>query len=133
MYIDQKKIYDLNNIYYNLPDAEKNQKDDILKMVKELQNNFLDNIWNKVYKQHKGDTAETKKDKKKNIDKYLDKLKKIMDDNEIELSDTMYEIRGSIAEINDRLDPINKKLYKVKKINKMKQNQYKKLLRDMLI
>ena len=56
-----------------------------------------------------------------------------MDDNEIELSDTMYEIRGSIAEINDRLDPINKKLYKVKKINKMKQNQYKKLLRDMLI
>ena len=50
MYTDQKKIYDLNNIYYNLSDAEKNQKDDILKMVKELQNNFLDNIWNIVYK-----------------------------------------------------------------------------------
>ena len=43
-----------------------------------------------------------------------------MDDNEIELSDTMYEIKGLIAEINDRLDPINKKLYKLKKINKMK-------------
>ena len=56
-----------------------------------------------------------------------------MDDNEIELSDTMYEIKGLIAEINDRLDPINKKLYKLKKINKMKQNQYKKILRDMLI
>ena len=72
---DHEKKY-LHDRYCNLPDPEKNQRDDILIKIIELQNNLLDIIWNMVNKQFKRDTKEDKTDKKKSINKYLEGLKK---------------------------------------------------------
>ena len=60
VYDNQEEIYDLYFIYYNLSDAEKNQKDEILKKVEEIQNNSLDMIWNMVYKQTERVTEKVK-------------------------------------------------------------------------
>ena len=114
----RKKIYELYDKYYNFLDAEKNQRDYILIKINELQNNSLDIIWNIVRKPIKRNTEKVKTDKKKNINKYLQELRQIVKGNEIELLNTMNDIRSLIAEIKDRLEPINKKLCKVKKINK---------------
>ena len=114
----RKKIYELYDKYYNLLDAEKNQRDYILIKINELQNNSLDIIWNIVRKPIKRNAEKVKTDKKKNINKYLQELRQIVKGNEIELLNTMNDIRSLIAEIKDRLEPINKKLCKVKKINK---------------
>ena len=98
--------------------AEKNRKDDILKKVEEIQNNSLNMIRNIVYKQIKRDTEKVQTNKKKNINKYLEELDKITEDNDIELPGTRSDVRSLIAEINDRIDSINKILYKMKKIKK---------------
>ena len=98
IYDNQEEIYDLYSIYYNLSDAEKNRKDDILKKIDEIQNNSFDMIWNIVYKEIKRGTGKVKTDKKKNIYKYLQELQKIVNDNDIELSDTRSDVRSLIAE-----------------------------------
>ena len=74
-------MFDLFDKYYSLS------------KIKELQNNSFDNIWNIVYKQYKRDTDEVKTDKKKSIDKYLQKLQKIVYSNDKELSDTVFNMR----------------------------------------
>ena len=74
-------MFDLFDKYYSLS------------KIKELQNNSFDNIWNIVYKQYKRDTDEVKTDKKKRIDKYLQKLQKIVYSNDRELSDTVFNMR----------------------------------------
>ena len=74
-------MFDLFDEYYSLS------------KIKELQNNSFDNIWNIVYKQYKRDTDEVKTDKKKSIDKYLQKLQKIVYSNDRELSDTVFNMR----------------------------------------
>lgn len=74
-------MFDLFDKYYSLS------------KIKELQNNSFDNIWNIVYKQYKRDTDEVKTDKKKSIDKYLQKLQKIVYSNDRELSDTVFNMR----------------------------------------
>ena len=74
-------MFDLFDKYYSLS------------KIKELQNNSFDNIWNIVYKQYKRDTDEVKTDKKKSIDKYLQKLQKIVYSNDRELSDTVFNTR----------------------------------------
>ena len=108
IYDNQEEIYDLYSIYYNLSDAEKNRKDDILKKIDEIQNNSFDMIWNIVYKEIKRGTGKVKTDKEKNIYKYLQELQKIVNDNDIELSDTRSDVRSLIAEISDRIGSINK-------------------------
>ena len=74
-------MFDLFDKYYSLS------------KIKELQNNSFDNIWNIVYKQYKRDTDEVKTDKIKSIDKYLQKLQKIVYSNDRELSDTVFNMR----------------------------------------
>ena len=109
--------------------AEKNRKDDILKKVEEIQNNSLNMIRNIVYKQIKRDTEKVQTNKKKNINKYLEELDKITEDNDIELPDTRSDVRSLIAEINDRIDSINKILYKMKKIKKNEIESLEKILK----
>ena len=109
--------------------AEKNRKDDILKKVEEIQNNSLNMIRNIVYKQIKRDTEKVQTNKKKKINKYLEELDKITEDNDIELPDTRSDVRSLIAEINDRIDSINKILYKMKKIKKNEIESLEKILK----
>ena len=71
-----------------------------------------------VNKQFKRDTVEDKTDKKKSINKYLEELKKIIDDKDVKLSDTMREKRGLDVEINKIFRSIYKKLNNAEKINK---------------
>ena len=71
-----------------------------------------------VNKQFKRDTVEDKTDKKKSIIKYLEELKKIIDDKDVKLADTMREKRGLDVEINQIFRSIYKKLHNAEKINK---------------
>ena len=76
------EAYDVNEEIYCLCDSyhiftDKEKKADIVKKIKEKQDNLLDKIWNIVYKKRKRDTVEIKTDNK-DINKYLHKLKKLL-------------------------------------------------------
>ena len=76
------EAYDVNEEIYCLCDrchifTDKEKKADIVKKIKEKQDNLLDKIWNIVYKKRKRDTVEIKTDNK-DINKYLYKLKKLL-------------------------------------------------------
>ena len=118
----------------------KKKKNDISKKIKEKINNLLNKIWNIVYKKRK-DTAEIKTDKNKDIDKYLHKLEKIINDDHVRLLDAVSMIQSLIREIKDTFDQVvitlrlnvntNKKLIKsLEKIFKELNNEILKRLRE---
>ena len=86
-------------------------------------------MWNMVYKQYKTDAKEVKVDQKKNIDKYLKELNRIVNENDRVLSDIMSETRGLIYKMKDMLDPIDKLICKVKRINKKEVETLKNILK----
>ena len=108
-------------------DAE--NKKGILEKINELQNNLFDNMWNMVYKQYKTDAKEVKVDQKKNIDKYLKELNRIVNENDRVLSDIVSETRGLIYKMKDMLDPIDKLICKVKRINKKEVETLENILK----
>ena len=105
------------------------KKKGILEKINELQNNLFDNMWNMVYKQYKTDAKEVKVDQKKNIDKYLKELNRIVNENDRVLSDIMSETRGLIYKMKDMLDPIDKLICKVKRINKKEVETLENILK----
>ena len=118
----------------------KKKKNDISKKIKEKINNLLNKIWNIVYKKRK-DTAEIKTDKNKDIDKYLHKLEKIINDDHVRLLDAVSMIQSLIREIKDTFDQVvitlrlnvntNKKLIKsLEKIFQELNNEILKRLRE---
>ena len=135
-----EEIYCLFNRYYISVDKEKRY--DILKKIKEKQDNLLDEIWNIVYKKkRKRETVKIKTDKNKDIDKYLNKLKKIIDDDSVRLLDAVSMIQNLIGEIKDIVNQavvtlclnvnIDKKLIKsFEKIFKKHNNEILESLRE---
>ena len=102
MYDDNEEIYCLFDKYFFSDDKEK--KVDILKKIKKKQDNLLDKIWNIVYKKRKRDTVEIKTYTNKDIDKYLHKLKNIIDDDHIMPLDSVSMIQNLIKELKDTFD-----------------------------
>ena len=65
----------------------------------------------------KRDIVKVKTDRKKNIDKYLEELKTIIDDDDVIKSDTLSDLRGLIKETYEVLSSIED-ICDVKKISK---------------
>ena len=139
MYDDNEEIcclYDKCNI-----SADKENKYDMLKKIKEKINNLLNKIWNIVYKKRKRDTAEIKTDKNKDINKYVHKLEKIIDDDHVRLLDAANMIQSLNRNIKYTFDLVvamllpnvntDKKLIKsLEKIFKELNNEILKRLRE---
>ena len=93
-----------------MTDSEKDQKESMLKKINEVQNNLLDILWNMVDNKIKRDIVEVKTDRKKDIDKYLEELKTIIDDDDddddVIISDTLSDLRKLIKETYEVLSTI---------------------------
>ena len=94
-----------------------------------------------IKKKRKRETVKIKTDKNKDIDKYLNKLKKIIDDDSVRLLDAVSMIQNLIGEIKDIVNQavvtlclnanIDKKLIKsFEKIFKKHNNEILKNLRE---
>ena len=90
-----------------------NNKKDILKKINDLVNNSLDTIWYMVYE--KNERVATKVDfGMENINK----LTRIVRENEIDQSRARKDIKSLMNDIKDKLVSVNEKLYRAKKIGK---------------
>ena len=98
---------------FNMSQFNENNKKDILKKINDLVNNSLDTIWYMVYE--KNERVATKVDfGMENINK----LTRIVRENEIDQSRARKDIKSLMNDIKDKLVSVNEKLYRAKKIGK---------------